>query len=127
MQSVARSNKDRGVRNAFMKKMFVFLNFVCSVMAFTGCEIHFAGGKSYDVPWWFVLVIFVFVLLLTVFLIIADNPKKFWAYCPQCEKRFYVSKRVFRLASHSPDSFGFVYKCPCCGKKHICYKSYNQD
>ena len=112
-----------------MKKALLILFDVGFIILLSGCEVHF-GEARYDAPWWLVFVMFALpFLLLGAVLIIADMPKNFWAYCPKCEKRFYVKKRVpFRFASHSPDdSFEFITKCPCCKERTMCRKSYDQD
>ena len=36
-----------------LKRICALLLLVALVFAFTGCEIHFADGTRYDVPWQF--------------------------------------------------------------------------
>ncbi|MBQ9848756.1 MAG: hypothetical protein IJO64_06840 [Clostridia bacterium] len=109
-----------------MKKFL--LSSVCPVsIILTGCEIHFADGTRYEVPWWLSLIVISPILIASAFLIIVNMPKDFWAYCPKCKNRFFVKKRVFNFASHSQDYFEFVTKCPCCGEKTLCRRSYDQD
>lgn len=109
-----------------LKRICAILLLVVLVFSFTGCEIHFADGSRYDAPWWFAALFAVPFLIIGGILIYVNCPKDFWAYCPKCEQRFYVNKRVIQHSSHSPnDGFGFIYTCPCCKTKHVCYKSWD--
>ncbi len=110
-----------------LKRIFVILLLVVIIFTLVGCEIHFADGTRYEVPWWFAFLFSVPFLIIGGILIYVNCPKEFWAYCPKCEQRFYVKKRVMQIsASHSPvDGFEFIYRCPCCKTKHICYKSWD--
>lgn len=111
-----------------MKRAFVIIYGVLSLLALTGCEVHF-GEARYDAPWWLVFILFALpFLILGAVLIISDMPRNFWAYCTKCQNRFYVKKRVpFRFATTSQDSFEFITKCPCCKERTMCRKSYDQD
>ena len=110
-----------------MKRILLFLSLICSLFSFTGCEIHFADGTRYDVPWWFALLVAVPFLIFGGILVFINCPKNFWAYCPKCKNRFYVNKRIFNLSSHSTEQFDFMTKCPCCGEKTLCSVSYDQN
>lgn len=110
-----------------LKRICAFLLLLIIVFTFSGCEVHFSDGTSYDLPWWLVVILFDLpFIILGAILVYVNSPKEFWAYCPKCEERFYVKKRIVRLSSHMPaDSFPFIYRCPCCKRKHICYKSWD--
>ena len=109
-----------------MKKYFISVLALGSVFL-TGCEIHFADGTRYDVPWWFAALIEVPFLIFGAVLIHINRPKNFWAYCPKCKNRFYVNKRIWNFSTHSSDYFDCMYKCPCCGEKTLCSISYDQE
>lgn len=111
-----------------MKKKALVLLFAVSFILLSGCEVHF-GDVRYDVPWYVAFLFAIPFLIIGAVLIVCDMRKNFWAYCPKCKNRFYVKKRVFRWgAAHSPeDSFEFITKCPCCGERTFCRKSYDQD
>lgn len=110
-----------------MKKLLLsYIAFVS--MIFTGCEIHFADGTRYDVPWWFVFcfITLPFLIAGTIFFI-SQMPKNFWAVCQKCGTKFYVKKRVIHLSSATPEHFDFITKCPHCQKRTTCTRSYDQD
>ena len=110
-----------------LKKIILLILLVAVVFSLVGCEIHFADGTRYEVPWWVAALFAVPFLIIGAILIYVNMPNEFWAYCPKCEGRFYVKKRVFQLSNthSSVDGIGFYYKCPCCKTRHICYKSWD--
>lgn len=109
-----------------MKKIKILAVILCFAVLLSGCEVHFADGTRYEVSWWVAALFSVPFWILGAILTYVNSPKEFWAYCPKCEEIFYVKKRVIRFSYHSPeDGFGFIYRCPCCKKKHICYKSWD--
>ena len=109
-----------------MKKIALFASFPICCFLLSGCEVHF-GDLRYDVPWYVAFLFGVPFLIIGAIMFITAMPKNFWAYCPKCEGKFYVKKRVFSFSSHSPESFEFFTKCPCCGERTLCRKSYDQD
>lgn len=109
-----------------MKKIALSLAILSNLALLSGCTLNWNGAK-YDVPWWFALLFAIPFVVLGAVLIINDMPRNFYARCSKCYTRFYVTKRVMRFTSHSPeDSFEFVTKCPCCKKRTLCQKSYDQ-
>ena len=111
-----------------MKKLYLVLALIVNLAILSGCELHW-NGATYDVPWWFSLIVGMPFLIFFTALYIVNMPRNFWARCSKCYGHFWVKKRVTRFAtSHSPeDSFEFVTKCPYCKKRTLCQKSYNQN
>ena len=109
-------------------KKYVFAVLSFASVFLTSCEIHFADGTRYDVPWWFCLIFIIMPFLIAgTLLFISQMPKNFWAVCNKCQTKFYVKKRVINFSSATPEHFEFVGKCPHCGEKRLCTKSYDQD
>ena len=64
-----------------LKRICIILLLLVTIFVFSGCEIHFADGTRYDVPWWFAALFAVPFLIVGGILIYVNMPKEFWAYC----------------------------------------------
>lgn len=110
-----------------MKKLIFAVRFLISSLLLTGCELHFADGTRYDLPWQAVLIIIILDTAVIFGVIISLMPKNFWAVCQKCGTRFYVKKRIFSNSSATPEHFDFITKCPHCNRRTMCTRSYDQE
>ena len=99
-----------------MKKMFMSLSIILSmILMLTSCDVHF-GSKHYDVAWW---VIAIPVCLFSMIMLYAGGKhiSNHEFVCPECNKTFHPKWWVAALSLHINDNRYF--KCPHC---HHMYK-----
>jgi len=114
-----------------MKKfLFLFLTLIM-LLSLSSCAINWFDGESYDVPWWFSLLIISALMAPAVILMFHSVTSEF-RRCPKCRHRFkpkwYKSFGALFIGEKTNcQSESRLYKCPKCKYKGLMQASYDQE
>lgn len=98
-----------------MKRLYSLLSIFVYPLLLSSCDIHF-GSKHYDVPWYFVLILALLLLILPVRLLISENKRasKTKYTCTKCGEAFYPVKKI-NVGGLSNTAGYRLLRCPYCG------------
>ncbi len=114
-----------------MKKLILIS--ITSILLFplSSCTVNWFDGESYDVPWWFSLLIMSALMAPAIILMFHSITSEF-RHCPKCQHRFkpkwYKSFGALFIGEKTNcQSEARLFKCPKCKYKGLMNASYDQD